>query len=210
MATPKDTHLYDVLHVTPKASPKAIKAAYHRLALTHHPDRFIDANADVLAKFQQITEAYGVLRDPEQKKLYDEQGFRAAIGRDPERAVESPNDKGKDAKELYGLYERDFDRDDDLEMDDLLEWWTSGEPAKLDAKAGLRTDAETFYGQLCDAFDQFRLTHAATTNDDPRSKTATPGESYSTALIYDGLLTSSSLLEFCRETFWKGKQKCSQ
>ena len=36
---PKETKLYDILEVDPKANDHAIKKAYRKLALKYHPDK---------------------------------------------------------------------------------------------------------------------------------------------------------------------------
>ena len=61
--------LYDILGVSPDASQKDIKKAYRELSQKHHPDKGGDEN-----KFKFITEAYRVLSDPEQRKIYDSSG----------------------------------------------------------------------------------------------------------------------------------------
>lgn len=70
---------YAVLGVAQDASEAAIKKAYRKLAMESHPDRNKDAGAE--ERFKEITEAYEVLRDPEQRALYDrygEAGLRGA------------------------------------------------------------------------------------------------------------------------------------
>ncbi|CAK9104143.1 unnamed protein product [Durusdinium trenchii] len=61
--------LYDLLEVNPKASQEEIKRAYRRLALKLHPDRGGDAKA-----FQELSNAYEVLSNPERRALYDRMG----------------------------------------------------------------------------------------------------------------------------------------
>jgi curved DNA-binding protein CbpA len=61
--------LYGVLQVDPRAEPTVIQAAYHALARRVHPDRsHTDDTAPAMAL---LNRAYGVLRDPEQRKAYD-------------------------------------------------------------------------------------------------------------------------------------------
>lgn len=63
------TH-YETLGVGPKASAAEIRSAYRKLVLPHHPDR--SKAPDAAAKFTRITEAYQIVSDPEQRRLYDQ------------------------------------------------------------------------------------------------------------------------------------------
>ena len=60
---------YETLGVSENASDIEIKKAYRALSLKFHPDRNTDSSAT--KKFQEINAAYGVLSDPEKKKIYD-------------------------------------------------------------------------------------------------------------------------------------------
>jgi DnaJ-class molecular chaperone len=60
---------YRALKIDSTAEDAAIKSAFRRLALRHHPDRARDkGTAD---RFQEIREAYEVLSDPEKRRRYD-------------------------------------------------------------------------------------------------------------------------------------------
>ncbi len=63
---------YTRLNAPRDASEDDIKKAYRRLAMEYHPDR--NDAPDAEARFKEITEAYEVLRDPEQRALYDRYG----------------------------------------------------------------------------------------------------------------------------------------
>lgn len=66
-----DKDFYQVLGVSNTASVDEIKRAYRKLAQKFHPDANPgDSSAE--ERFKQISEAYGVLSDPGQKKEYDE------------------------------------------------------------------------------------------------------------------------------------------
>ena len=76
---------YETLLVSTFASDEEIRRAYLKLALRCHPDKFgrrrqqeeeeedkeEDANNE---RFQQISEAYGVLSNPELRRRYDDEG----------------------------------------------------------------------------------------------------------------------------------------
>ncbi|MFV0320608.1 MAG: molecular chaperone DnaJ [Microbacterium sp.] len=60
---------YDVLGVSREATPDEIKKAYRRLARELHPD--VNPGAEASDRFKQVTHAYDVLSDPEQRRRYD-------------------------------------------------------------------------------------------------------------------------------------------
>lgn len=63
------TDYYEILGVTRSASADEIKAAYRRLARRYHPDTSRDPGAE--DRFKEITLAYQVLRDIDQRVRYD-------------------------------------------------------------------------------------------------------------------------------------------
>ena len=63
---------YRILGVERTADEKAIKTAYRKLARKHHPDVAKDKGS--VGRFQEITEAYEVLSDPEKRRRYDTLG----------------------------------------------------------------------------------------------------------------------------------------
>ncbi len=65
-----DKDFYKILGVAKDASDADIKKAYRKLARQHHPD----TNAGNVAsekKFKDISEAYSVLSDPDERQQYD-------------------------------------------------------------------------------------------------------------------------------------------
>lgn len=72
----KDMELYDVLGVTPDATPSMIKKAYYLKARKCHPDRNPD-DPEATAKFQKLGEAYQVLSNEQTRAAYDAHGAEA-------------------------------------------------------------------------------------------------------------------------------------
>jgi molecular chaperone DnaJ len=67
---------YEVLGVARGCDEKALKGAFRKLAMEHHPDR---NNGDGTAelKFKEINEAYEILKDPQKRAAYDRFGHQA-------------------------------------------------------------------------------------------------------------------------------------
>ncbi|MBI3601300.1 MAG: molecular chaperone DnaJ [Candidatus Omnitrophica bacterium] len=68
---------YEILGVAKSAGLADIKKAYRSLALKYHPDR-VPENEKKQAgeKFKEISEAYGVLSDPQKRQMYDQHGHQ--------------------------------------------------------------------------------------------------------------------------------------
>ncbi len=65
-----DKDFYKVLGVKKDVTPAELKKTYRKLARKYHPDSNAgDPKAE--AKFKELSEAYSVLNDPEQRKEYD-------------------------------------------------------------------------------------------------------------------------------------------
>lgn len=67
---------YSILGVDKKASTEEIKKAYRKLVKKYHPDSG-ESNSKSKEKFQEISEAYEVLKDDEKRKKYDAFGANA-------------------------------------------------------------------------------------------------------------------------------------
>ncbi|GAB5034233.1 heat shock protein [Nannochloropsis oceanica] len=77
---------YQVLGVSRGADDKEIKKAYRKEALRWHPDKNPDNQEQAQSKFQDISQAFEVLSDPEKKKIYDmygEEGLKMGGGEGP-------------------------------------------------------------------------------------------------------------------------------
>ncbi|KAI8115785.1 DnaJ-like chaperone JEM1, partial [Lucilia cuprina] len=68
--------LYKILGVSEKADKKQIRKAYRELSKKYHPDKYKgkDLTEDqIMAKMQDINEAYETLSNDENRQDYDEQ-----------------------------------------------------------------------------------------------------------------------------------------
>jgi len=61
---------YELLEISPQATPETIHRVYRYMAARYHPDNVGTGN---LEKFTQLTSAYKVLSDPGQRSEYDAQ-----------------------------------------------------------------------------------------------------------------------------------------
>lgn len=61
---------YKIMGLEPDASAEDIKRAYKKLARKYHPD--VSDEPDAQKKFQEIGEAYDILKDPEKRAEYDQ------------------------------------------------------------------------------------------------------------------------------------------
>lgn len=66
-----DKDFYSMLGVSKDVSDADLKKTYRKLARKYHPDSN-QGDAAAEAKFKEISEAYSVLSDPEQRKEYDQ------------------------------------------------------------------------------------------------------------------------------------------
>jgi len=69
----KDTEFYDLLEVPTNATASQIKKAYYKGARKYHPDHHPGDEA-AKEKFQEISNAYQVLSEPETREKYDKLG----------------------------------------------------------------------------------------------------------------------------------------
>lgn len=71
---------YKIMGVDRDASQDEIKRAYRKLARKYHPD--VSNESDAEARFQELQEAYEVLKDPEKRAAYDQLGANWREGQD--------------------------------------------------------------------------------------------------------------------------------
>jgi curved DNA-binding protein CbpA len=69
---------YELLNLTPDATPDQIRAAFHRMALSVHPDRYqqsVDQELrhKIYTIYKRMTEGYRVLMEPRDRRAYDEE-----------------------------------------------------------------------------------------------------------------------------------------
>ncbi|KAL4967465.1 type I HSP40 co-chaperone YDJ1 [Aspergillus stella-maris] len=75
----KDTKFYDILGVAPTASEAQLKTAYKKGALKYHPDKNPN-NPEAAETFKEMSKAYEVLSDSQQRSIYDQLGEEGLEG----------------------------------------------------------------------------------------------------------------------------------
>jgi molecular chaperone DnaJ len=70
---------YETLGVARGADDSALKAAFRKLAMEHHPDRNGGCE-DAAGRFKEINEAYSILSDPQKRAAYDRFGHAGVNG----------------------------------------------------------------------------------------------------------------------------------
>jgi curved DNA-binding protein len=90
------TDYYEVLQISTNAEPETIHRVYRLLAQRLHPDNAETGNE---ARFREISDAYQVLSDPEQRAKYDvtHAGQRRERWRLVAKGADAENDFGSEA-----------------------------------------------------------------------------------------------------------------
>jgi len=70
---------YEILGVQRSCDEVALKAAFRKLAMEHHPDRNGGCE-EAAGRFKEINEAYSVLSDPQKRAAYDRFGHAGVNG----------------------------------------------------------------------------------------------------------------------------------
>ncbi|MDM8564815.1 DnaJ domain-containing protein [Candidatus Halobeggiatoa sp. HSG11] len=77
MSSNQVKNYYEIMEVEPHAEQSEIKKSYHRLAHKFHPDISTEENAE--QKFQEINEAYEVLKNPHRRFIHDSATFKSSV-----------------------------------------------------------------------------------------------------------------------------------
>lgn len=131
---------YSILGVNRNASQDEIKKAYKKQALRWHPDRNRKNEEAAKKKFQEVSEAFEVLNDPEKRNIYDRFGIAGLRGNAGQSSTPNgfssggvhfsfggPGFQSFSFSDASNLFERIFgtsnpfdvrDFDDDVEMTD--------------------------------------------------------------------------------------------
>lgn len=101
MRQKSQANFYFILNVSPQAKDQDIKKAYLKLARIYHPDKN-RGNKLAEKKFQQINEAWQILKDPQKRQLFDESLKKVQKSAPSLRQEMSPNveTQEKPAKKL--------------------------------------------------------------------------------------------------------------
>ncbi len=84
---------YDILGIKTDATAEEIKKAYFEMAKKYHPD---SGDTTEIQKFHEVAEAYKVLSDPDEKKIFDStQSDRKSVKTENSAQSANPTDHRK-------------------------------------------------------------------------------------------------------------------
>ncbi|KAL2357542.1 hypothetical protein BJ546DRAFT_964457 [Cryomyces antarcticus] len=90
----EEVDLYEVLSISKSASKAEIKKAYHKAALSSHPDKVPTHERETAEiRFKSVSQAYEILYDDDKRHLYDTHGMSAF---DPSAGRGGPGGMGGD------------------------------------------------------------------------------------------------------------------
>ncbi|MGK7927290.1 MAG: DnaJ domain-containing protein [Spirulina sp.] len=95
---------YEILNISPHATPEEIKKVFRRLARQYHPD-FNPNNPEAAEQFKRILEAYEVLSDAQRRQTYDRQ---LGLHREREDSKESANEWDFYVRGLEKAIQKDY------------------------------------------------------------------------------------------------------
>jgi molecular chaperone DnaJ len=93
---------YEVLGVGKTADDAALKSAFRKKAMQHHPDKN-PGDKEAELKFKELNEAYQVLSDPQKRAAYDRMGHAAF-----EQSAGGPGGFGSDFSSMSDIFEDIF------------------------------------------------------------------------------------------------------
>eukprot|EP00090_Calanus_glacialis_P021586 TRINITY_DN33292_c0_g1_i1.p1 TRINITY_DN33292_c0_g1~~TRINITY_DN33292_c0_g1_i1.p1 ORF type:complete len:216 (+),score=59.71 TRINITY_DN33292_c0_g1_i1:265-912(+) len=108
---------YEDLEVHPQSSSKEIKNAFYKLSKEFHPDRNVD-NESALKKFQNISEAYDTLSNPDKRTKYD----KGVLGRSSSVAEREAATHKFEGENFYASRSNRFNRGDTAPSKNLDAW----------------------------------------------------------------------------------------
>ena len=94
---------YEILGVEHDASDEQIKKAYHIMLKRYHPDNYKDDSEWARKRIYQLNEAYEILKDPIQRKQYDEKYIqKSSFTETPEENKKEEKSKETENSVSYG------------------------------------------------------------------------------------------------------------